>query len=68
VLEVATTDYHTAGEPFRIVVDGTPALPGRTVRERREAAFRSDEAETVLRGGAPHAAGPAHVSPTCPTR
>ncbi len=24
MLEVATTDYHTAGEPFRIVVEGTP--------------------------------------------
>jgi proline racemase len=49
VLEVATTDYHTAGEPFRIVVEGTPELPGSTVRERREAAFRSEEAETVRR-------------------
>ena len=49
MLEVATTDYHTAGEPFRIVVEGTPALPGATVRERREAASRSEEAETVRR-------------------
>jgi proline racemase len=49
VLEVATTDYHTAGEPFRIVVEGTPALPGRTVRERREAASRSEEAEAARR-------------------
>jgi proline racemase len=49
VLEVATTDYHTAGEPFRIVVEGTPELPGSTVRERREAAFRSESAETVRR-------------------
>jgi proline racemase len=30
-----TVDYHTAGEPFRIVVDGVPALAGDTVLERR---------------------------------
>jgi proline racemase len=44
-----TTDYHTAGEPFRIVVDGTPPLPGATVAERRAAAFTSEEAENVRR-------------------
>ena len=49
MLEVATTDYHTAGEPFRIVVAGTPPLPGATVRERREQAFASEEAEAVRR-------------------
>ena len=32
---VRTVDYHTGGEPFRIVVDGAPALEGRTVLERR---------------------------------
>jgi proline racemase len=36
VLEVRTTDYHTAGEPFRIVTAGAPEIPGATVRERRE--------------------------------
>ena len=36
--ELATTDYHTAGEPFRIVVDGVPEIPGATVAERRERA------------------------------
>jgi proline racemase len=30
-----TLDYHTAGEPFRIVVSGVPELPGRTVADRR---------------------------------
>jgi proline racemase len=49
VFEVVTTDYHTAGEPFRIVVEGTPPLPGSTVRERREAAAANEEAETVRR-------------------
>ena len=27
---ITTTDYHTAGEPFRIVTGGVPALEGRT--------------------------------------
>jgi proline racemase len=30
-----TTDYHTAGEPFRIVADPPVDLPGQTVAERR---------------------------------
>jgi proline racemase len=49
VLEVQTVDYHTAGEPFRIVTAGAPDLPGATVRERREHARASDEAERVRR-------------------
>jgi proline racemase len=32
---VTTTDYHTAGEPFRIVTGGAPELVGATVAERR---------------------------------
>ncbi len=32
---IRTADYHTAGEPFRIVVDGVPEIPGRTILERR---------------------------------
>jgi len=32
---VSTTDYHTAGEPFRIVTAGVAAPRGRTVVERR---------------------------------
>ncbi|MEV6863133.1 proline racemase family protein [Streptosporangium subroseum] len=35
---IETIDYHTAGEPFRIVVAGVPGIPGDTVLERREAA------------------------------
>ncbi|MEV7611520.1 proline racemase family protein [Streptomyces sp. NPDC089799] len=31
---VRTTDYHTAGEPFRIVTEGLPPVPGDTVAER----------------------------------
>jgi proline racemase len=32
---IRTVDYHTAGEPFRIVVGGAPPLPGRTILEKR---------------------------------
>ncbi|MDJ0925086.1 MAG: proline racemase family protein [Acidimicrobiia bacterium] len=35
---VAVVDYHTAGEPFRIVLSGSPPLDGATVLERRDAA------------------------------
>jgi proline racemase len=48
-MEIRTTDYHTAGEPFRIVQDGVPEIPGATVRDRREHASRSDEVERVRR-------------------
>jgi proline racemase len=32
---VSVVDYHTGGEPFRIVVGGVPPLEGATVLERR---------------------------------
>lgn len=34
-----TVDYHTAGEPFRIVTAGVAAPPGLTVADRRAAAM-----------------------------
>ncbi len=48
-LEVATTDYHTAGEPFRIVVAGGPEIAGATVVERRAVAQRSEAVPAVRR-------------------
>lgn len=44
---IRTTDYHTAGEPFRIVTGGGPEVPGRSVLDRRVAAAASPEAERV---------------------
>jgi proline racemase len=35
LLVVTATDYHTAGEPFRIVTGGVPPIPGRTILEKR---------------------------------
>jgi proline racemase len=48
-IEVATTDYHTAGEPFRIVVEGAPEIPGANVRERRERAAGDERIDAVRR-------------------
>jgi proline racemase len=46
---IVTTDYHTGGEPFRIVTDGVPALEGRTVPERRRwAAAHLDHVRQLL--------------------
>jgi len=42
-----TVDYHTAGEPFRIVVDGAPRIDGTSVRDRRETAQASAEIDGV---------------------
>ncbi|HEV2012991.1 MAG TPA: proline racemase family protein [Candidatus Dormibacteraeota bacterium] len=38
-LMVSTVDYHTAGEPFRIVSGGVPPLRGRTILEKRRYAL-----------------------------
>ena len=46
---ISTVDYHTAGEPFRIVSEGLPEIPGRTVRERRERALRDPEVQELRR-------------------
>jgi proline racemase len=42
---VTTTDYHTGGEPFRIVTGGVPELVGRTVLERRR--YAADHLDPV---------------------
>ena len=46
---ITATDYHTAGEPFRIVTAGAPDIPGATVRDRREHARASAEVDRVRR-------------------
>jgi proline racemase len=47
--EITTTDYHTGGEPFRIVTGGVQALEGRTVPERRRwAAANIDHVRQLL--------------------
>ena len=34
-MRIRTIDAHTAGEPFRVFIDGYPELPGKTMLERR---------------------------------
>ncbi|MFG2053402.1 proline racemase family protein [Micromonospora sp. NPDC048930] len=47
--DIRATDYHTAGEPFRIVTEGAPEIPGTTVLERREHAQRDEQVDAVRR-------------------
>jgi proline racemase len=42
---IVTTDYHTGGEPFRIVVDPPVAIPGTTVAERRARAIEDPDVQ-----------------------
>jgi proline racemase len=42
VRPLATVDYHTAGEPFRIVTSGAPVPEGSTVLDRRQAAMAGE--------------------------
>jgi proline racemase len=46
-LRVRTADYHTGGEPFRIVLEGAPELQGATVLDRRS--WASEHADDVRR-------------------
>jgi proline racemase len=46
---VRTVDYHTAGEPFRIVTDGVESLQGATILDkRRDALNRLDPVRRLL--------------------
>jgi proline racemase len=44
---VSAVDYHTAGEPFRIVTGGVPPLAGETILEKRR--FAGEELDWVRR-------------------
>ena len=48
-MEIAATDYHTAGEPFRIVTESDAEIPGESVLERRDHAIASEEVEQIRR-------------------
>ncbi|MGH2716297.1 MAG: proline racemase family protein [Thermoleophilaceae bacterium] len=48
-MEITATDYHTAGEPFRIVAEGVVNTSGATVRERRDYAAGSEQLDRVRR-------------------
>jgi proline racemase len=42
---IATTDYHTGGEPFRIVADPPVPIPGTSVADRRARAIDDPEVQ-----------------------
>ncbi|MEV5967686.1 proline racemase family protein [Kribbella sp. NPDC051952] len=44
-MQVGVVDYHTGGEPFRIVVSGGPEIAGASVADRREYARHSDDVD-----------------------
>ncbi len=46
-MRVSSVDYHTAGEPFRIVTGGVAEIAGDTVAARRVSAAQSPEIDRV---------------------
>jgi trans-L-3-hydroxyproline dehydratase len=44
---ISTVEVHTGGEPFRIVTNGLPKIPGKTIVERR--AWLKEHAEPIRR-------------------
>lgn len=44
---IATTDYHTGGEPFRIVAEPPVPIPGTTVAERRARAIDDPDIQAL---------------------
>jgi proline racemase len=48
-MDLRTTDYHTAGEPFRIVVSDIGEIAGANVRERRESAAATERIDRLRR-------------------
>lgn len=42
-LRIKTLDAHTAGEPLRIILEGYPELPGKTILEKRKYAKENFE-------------------------
>jgi proline racemase len=48
-MDLRTVDYHTAGEPFRIVVSDIGQIAGASVRERRETAMTTEAIDRVRR-------------------
>src|SRR3954466_12669110 len=48
-VQIEATDFHTAGEPFRIVTAGVPELAGATVAQRRVAAAQDEAVDRIRR-------------------
>ena len=72
-MDVTAIDYHTAGEPFRIVTGGAPEPAGATVGERRERAAglrgarrTSAGCSATSRAGTPTCTAASSCRPTTP--
>jgi proline racemase len=48
-VKIDVIDYHTAGEPFRVVAGGLPEIAGATILERREYAQATVEVDAFRR-------------------
>ena len=48
-MDIEATDYHTAGEPFRIVDQSALEIPGATVADRRTYAAQSEAVDRIRR-------------------
>ena len=46
-MRITTEDFHTGGEPFRIVTGGVPEIMGKTILERREYSTHNVEVDRV---------------------
>jgi hypothetical protein len=55
-IRIRTIDAHAAGEPLRLIIDGFPAVRGRTMLEKREYVRRHHD---VLRRALRSPSGPA---------
>lgn len=49
VFRVTTSDYHTAGEPFRIVTSVLPTIAGASVADRRVHAAQAEQIDRIRR-------------------
>lgn len=47
-LKISTIDMHTGGEPLRILVEGYPAIKGRTILEKRK--YFRDQLDHIRKG------------------
>ena len=64
IVEIRTADYHTAGEPFRIVTDGVEPLRGATILDkRRDALDRARPRAPAARSRAARACGHVRLLP-----
>ena len=46
--QISTIEAHTAGEPLRVIIDGIPEIPGKTILEKRR--FVHDKLDHIRTG------------------